>query len=146
AFERERGDLVVLFGRVVGARKRLLLLRDVRPGLRRAGLRLDVIRPRRGVELVRLLRAADERVDVLVDGPLAGQLALLYDRRRGALGLARAAVDALVGVDREGVLALVEAVDRAHRDAIGVLALHARVGDDVCHGAQSSQSSSESAE
>src|SRR5215471_17781419 len=50
-----------------------------------------------------------------------------------ALGLAHPAVDALVGVDDEHVLALVEAVDRAYLDAIGVLALDAAVVDDIGH-------------
>src|SRR5205814_4224227 len=98
------------------------------------------------VELRRFLRSGHERVDVLVDGPLRRELALLEDRRRRAFRLARAAIDALVRVDRDGVLALVEAVNRADRHAVGVLALHAWVSDDVCHGAQSSQSWSESAE
>ena len=40
------------------------------------------------------------------------------DRLDRALGLADAAIDAFVGVDDEHVLALVEAVDRAHLDAV----------------------------
>jgi hypothetical protein len=46
----------------------------------------------------------------------------------------RAAKDAiLVGVDDEHVLALVEAIDRADLDAIGVFALDAGFIDDVGH-------------
>src|SRR3954451_18309840 len=50
-----------------------------------------------------------------------------------ALGLADAAVDALVGVDDEHVVALVEAVDRADLDAIHVLVLYASLGDHAGH-------------
>ena len=90
ALERERADLVVLFRGVVGAGKGLLLLGDVRPRIGRRGRGLEVRRPRRGVDLAGLLRAADERVDVLVDVPLRRQLALFEDRGRRALGLAGA--------------------------------------------------------
>jgi len=45
----------------------------------------------------------------------------------------RPAVDALVGVDHQHVLALVEAVDGADLDAVHVLALDAVFGDDVGH-------------
>jgi hypothetical protein len=48
--------------------------------------------------------------------------------------IAHPAVDALIGVDDEHVLALVEAVDGAHRDAIGGLALDVFFIDDVGHG------------
>src|SRR5262249_60161645 len=66
---------------------------------------------------------------------------LLEDRLPGALGLAGAAVDALVGVDvelgrelgliRPGVL--VDAVDRANRNTAGVEAVSAESGDNVRH-------------
>src|SRR5262245_46396275 len=55
------------------------------------------------------------------------------DRLRRALRLAHAAVDALVGMDDEHVVALVEAVDGADLDAVHVLALDAVFGDDVGH-------------
>src|SRR6185436_30753 len=50
-----------------------------------------------------------------------------------ALWLAHAAVDALVRMDHEHVVALVEAVDGAHLDAVHVLTLDAVFGDDVSH-------------
>src|SRR5947207_183051 len=50
-----------------------------------------------------------------------------------ALGLADAAVDALVGMDHQHVVALVEAVDGADLHAVHVLALDAVFGDDVSH-------------
>src|SRR5207248_4612244 len=56
------------------------------------------------------------------------------DRLDRAFGLADAAIDALVGMDDEHVLALVEAVDRTDLDAIHVLAANAGFGDDVSHG------------
>jgi hypothetical protein len=51
----------------------------------------------------------------------------------GAFGLADAAVDALVRVDDQHVLADVEAVHRTDLDAVHVLALDAVLGDDVGH-------------
>jgi hypothetical protein len=50
-----------------------------------------------------------------------------------ALGLTHTAVDALVGMDDEHVLALVKAVDGADLDAVGELALDAILVDDVRH-------------
>jgi hypothetical protein len=57
------------------------------------------------------------------------------DRLGRAFRLAHAAIDALVGMDDEHVLAFIEAVDRTHLDAIHVLALDAIVGDDIGHAA-----------
>src|SRR3954467_7683299 len=66
--------------------------------------------------------------------PLLGTgLGVGQDGLGRALGLADAAIDALVGVDDEHVVALVEAVDRADLDAIHVLALDASLGDHVGH-------------
>ena len=83
----------------------VLLDRDVRPLLRVFAIELDP-----------LLKA---RLGVSLDS---------VDR---ALGHAHPAVDALIGVDDEHVLALVEAVDGTHRNAIGGLALDAPLIDDV---------------
>src|SRR3546814_11837312 len=55
------------------------------------------------------------------------------DRLGGAFGLAHAAIDALAGIDHQHVFAFVETIDRAHLDAIHVLATDAGVGDDVGH-------------
>src|ERR1051326_3383098 len=92
----------------VGVRRRRALAGDVRP------LGGEV-----GVQLVPLLRLG---------------IGVRDDRLRRALGLAHAAVDALVGMDDEHVVALVEAVDGADLDAVHVLALDAVFGDDVSHG------------
>src|SRR5579875_1538107 len=50
-----------------------------------------------------------------------------------AFGLADAAINALVRVDDEHVLALVEAVHRTHFDTVHVLALDAVLDNDVSH-------------
>ena len=63
-----------------------------------------------------------------------GQIFLGVDRLHRAFRLAQRAVDALLGVDGEEVRPFVEAVDRAHLDAIGVLALDAVLGHHVGHG------------
>src|SRR6185437_6154703 len=59
------------------------------------------------------------------------RLSVRLDSVDRALGHAHPAVDTLVGMDNEQVLALVEAVDGAHRNAIGGLALDAPFIDDV---------------
>src|SRR5690606_32805610 len=56
------------------------------------------------------------------------------DRIDRALRLAQGAVDALVRIDHQEVGALVETVERAHLDTVGVLALDAVLGDDEGHG------------
>src|SRR5688572_1980590 len=53
--------------------------------------------------------------------PLRRHVAVREDGLHGTLGLARAAVDALVGVDVEHLVRLVDAVDRAHLHAARVL-------------------------
>src|SRR5437764_697509 len=56
------------------------------------------------------------------------------DRIDGTFGLAHPAIDTLVGIDDEHVLAFIEAVHRTDLDAIHVLAADASIGDDVGHG------------
>jgi len=51
----------------------------------------------------------------------------------GHSALAHTAVDALVGVNDEHVLALVEAVYRTNLDAVSVLAANAGLVDDASH-------------
>src|SRR5687768_1785477 len=93
--------------------------REARSGL---GGRLD---PR--IVLEELLVELDEAL------PLIGRLVFREDRLDRAHGLARAAVDALVGVDEELVLAFVDAIDRAYLDAGLVLDADARLGDHIRH-------------
>jgi hypothetical protein len=50
-----------------------------------------------------------------------------------AFRLAHPAVDALVRVNDEHILAFIEAIDRANLDAVGVFALDAVLVDDVRH-------------
>ena len=64
---------------------------------------------------------------------LKARLGIRLDGFRRAFGLTDAAVDALVGVDDEHVLAFIEAVDGTNLDAVHVLALNAVVRDDVGH-------------
>src|SRR6266513_1743514 len=61
---------------------------------------------------------------------LLGQVFLGHDRVDRALGDADGAIDALVRIDHQHVRPLVEAVDRADVDAVGVLAFDAAFGDD----------------
>jgi len=67
---------------------------------------------------------------------LAGDLVFGEYCIDGTLGLAGAAVDALIRID-EVLLVIVggiNAVDRAHGDATGVFHVDARLGDDIGHG------------
>ena len=76
-------------------------------------------------------------VEGRVLGPFGGHRVLGVDRVHGALGLAGATVDALVGVDGQhpvGALVEMDAVDGTHRDARLVQDVDARLGDDVGHG------------
>src|SRR5688572_7831190 len=94
---------------VVGVGRSVLRLRDDGPALRELGIELQ--------ELF-----------------LAGRhVVLRADRLDGALGLAQRAIDALLGIDDEHVRSFVEAVDGAHLDAIGVLALDTGFRDDEGH-------------
>jgi len=100
-------EFVGLADEGVGVRRRRLLSRDVGPSLRILAVDVEpTIKARLGVGL---------------DG---------VDR---AFRLADPTVDALVGMNDEHVLALVEAVHRTDFDAIGVFALDANFSDDVGH-------------
>src|SRR5262249_58423989 len=74
--------------------------------------------------------------------PLVGQSVLGEDRLDRALRLARAAVDALLGIDDEDPIELVDAVDRAHVDARTVFDVDTRLGDDVRHEPDSTECTS----
>src|SRR5690606_37676552 len=98
--------LLVLEG--VGVRRRGSFDRNVRPDFRELGVDLQPL-------AVRLV------------------LAVRLDRIDRAFRFADATINALVRMDDEEVLALIEAVDRADLDAVHVFAAHACVGDDVGH-------------
>ena len=66
--------------------------------------------------------------------PFLGQRVLGEDRLDRALGLARAAVDAFLGVDHKKAAGLVDAVHGTDVDAGLVLDVDAGLGDDVGHG------------
>ena len=97
-------------------------------GLLRAG-RLHVVH-----ELVDRVAIGECVVDLDERLPFVGQRVLRKDRLDGALGLARAAVDALLGVDDEDAAGLVDAVHGADVDAGAVFDVDAGLGDDVRHG------------
>src|SRR5690606_27894657 len=63
--------------------------------------------------------------------PLGRDIGVREDRSDGALGLAGAAVDALVRMDVVLVLALIDAVDGTDLDAARVLRPDARLGDHI---------------
>ena len=92
----------------------------------------DVGRSARGAE--RLFALGEERG---VGGgellPLGRHVVVVEDGLHRADRLAGAAVHALVGVDVEHAVALVDAVDRAFLDAGIVLDVDAGLGDDVGH-------------
>src|SRR5262245_8210741 len=81
--------------------------------------------------------ADDPGVEADELGPLRGDVVFLENRPRGAFRHARLAVDAVVGVDDEHVPPLVEALAGADRHAVGVLAVDARLANDVGHGTRS---------
>src|SRR5262249_29959256 len=66
-------------------------------------------------------------------GPLGRHVGLGEDGLDGALRHARLAVDAVGRVDVEHLLVLVEALDRANGNAIGVLAVVAGLANGVGH-------------
>src|SRR5450631_916897 len=70
--------------------------------------------------------------------PLLGGVVLIEDGLNRADGLACAAVDALVRVNVERALALVDAVDGAFLNAGLVLDVDARLSDDISHSEWSS--------
>src|SRR5690606_36503877 len=78
---------------------------------------------------------AVERVLVLGDigDQVLRHVLFRIDGAQRALGLARPAVDALVGVDVELVVALIYAVHRADVDTGAILDANAGLGDDVRH-------------
>ena len=66
--------------------------------------------------------------------PLVGKRVLREDRLDRALGLAGPAVDALLRVDDEDPVGLVDAIDGTDVDARAVFDVDARLRDDVGHG------------
>lgn len=80
-----------------------------------------------------LTRLALGRVEFDVALPFLGHVVLVEDRLDRAFGNASFAVNALLGVDVEHLVALVKAFDRAYHYAIGVFASRARFGNDVSH-------------
>jgi len=110
---REQIALSFFFLQRVGSRQGFFLLVDVRPLARQIGVQRRVGRP------------------------LVRKIILGEDGLGRANGLASTAVDAFVRMDDEKVRDLIEAVHRAHGDAIGVFAGDARLRNDERHGRSS---------
>jgi len=64
---------------------------------------------------------------------LSAGLAVGNDRLGRAFGLANATINALIGMDDQHVLALVETIDGANLDTIHELAFDAVLGNNVSH-------------
>src|ERR1700683_4105815 len=92
----------------IGVVGRRLLARDIRPGCRILPVELEPL--------------------------LGNRIAVGDDRLDRAFRLAYPAVDALVGVDDQHVLTLVEAIDGADLHAIHIFAADTGLGDDIGHG------------
>ncbi len=90
-------------------------------------------------ERVDLRRVGKRVVDLDERVPLVGQRVLGKDRLDRALGFARPAVDAFLRIDDEDPLEHVDAVDRADVHARQVFDVDARLGDDVRHARESSE-------
>jgi hypothetical protein len=65
--------------------------------------------------------------------PFLREVVLVEDRLDRALRNTGLAVDALIRMDIEHLCPFIEAIDRADNDTIGVLAVEARLGDNVSH-------------
>ena len=72
-------------------------------------------------------------VDLHEGFPLIRERILGEDRLYRAFGFASAAVDALLGVDDEHAIRLVDAINRAHVQTGLVFDVDAGLGDDVGH-------------
>src|SRR5262245_29777188 len=78
-------------------------------------------------------RGRSLRVELHELRPPRRHVGVVEDRLDRAFGYARFAVDAIVGVDIQHHVVLIEAVARANDDAVGVLAILARLANDKCH-------------
>ncbi len=73
-----------------------------------------------------------------VAGPLRGNFRVRENRRDRTLRLARPAIDALVRVDVELILALVDAVNGANFNSARIICTDAGLSNDVSHAKQRS--------
>src|SRR5258708_5476513 len=117
------------------ARTRLLALAGLGTEvlLEFVGFTFVLIRIRGRGALARDVRPLDGELGVHLEPFFRLAVGVGNDGIGRALGLADAAIDALVGMDHQHVVALVEAIDGADLDAVHVLALDAVFGDDVSH-------------
>jgi hypothetical protein len=108
---RVRGEIFIEFPlltvKLLGIRRRFFLLGDVRPALGVFGIHLKpLFQPRLGIRLNRVGRT---------------------------FRFTDATINALVRMNDEHVLALVEAIDGTYFDAVGVFAFDTGFSDDVSH-------------
>ena len=94
-------------------------------------LPLPLLRVRRGHFLSRNVWPNFRVLGIQQQPFLKPRIGIRLDRVDRAFRLADAAINAFVRVDDEHVLAFVEAVDRAHFDAVHNLAANAALVDDV---------------
>ena len=88
----------------------------------------------RKARLARIEAAASQHQAKLDEVQLvAGHVFFRQDGVDRALGDADRAVDALVGVDRQEIRALAEAINRAYIHAVGIAAANAGFGHNVGH-------------
>jgi hypothetical protein len=109
------------------------------PGVRRkiflelAFFTLEILRVGRGFLLLGNIWPGFGIFGVHFKPLLEPRLGIRLDRVGGTFGLAHAAIDALVRVDDQHVLALVKAIDGADFNAVGIFAFDAGFSDDVSH-------------
>jgi len=102
------------------------LLRSVRARAVRVGHRFLLLRDHRAL-------GRQLGVERLVVGPFAREVVFVEDGLDGAFRDAGFAVNALVGMNVQHRLPLVETFYGAHHNAVGVFAIEARLSNDVGH-------------
>ena len=73
------------------------------------------------------------RVELGIRLKFSREVALGIDGFDGAFGDARGAIDAIFGMNNDLVIHFVKAGDRADFNAVSELAVHAFIGNDMCH-------------
>ena len=84
-------------------------------------------------DVASVLAVLDSSGKALPDQLRIGNIVFRENRLNGAFGHAQRAVDALIWIDDEDVRTFAKTVDRAHINAIGILAFDAALDDDVGH-------------
>ena len=98
-----------------------------------AGLVLELVGVGRRLQFTRDVRPFLGILPVHLQPLLGFGLGVRQNRLRRAFRFADSAIDALVGMNDEHVLAFIKTVHRTDFDAIGVLTLDAGFGDNIGH-------------